>query len=91
MTDKELRNHITDNFILEDEEILIPNGYADAFLGITDLEPRRAVYSKQAMIEVLLNEDEMTYEDAVEWLEHNTWNAYVGENTPIYIEVLDVK
>jgi len=36
------------------------------------------------MIEVLMEQD-LSYEDSVEYLEFNTWNAYVGEKTPLYI------
>jgi hypothetical protein len=28
----------------------------------------------------------MSDEDAIEYLEYNTFSAYVGEQTPIYIE-----
>jgi hypothetical protein len=28
----------------------------------------------------------MTLEDAIDYLEYNTFNAYVGEYTPIWIE-----
>ena len=26
------------------------------------------------------------YDEALEWLEYNTFNAYVGELTPIYLD-----
>jgi len=26
------------------------------------------------------------YDEAIEWLEYNTFGAYVGEHTPIYVE-----
>ena len=29
----------------------------------------------------------MSHEDAIEYLEYNVWGAYVGEQTPIYIEL----
>jgi hypothetical protein len=31
----------------------------------------------------------MTPIEAIEYLEFNTWNAYVGPNTPIYSETMD--
>jgi hypothetical protein len=40
------------------------------------------------MIEILII-DGMSYEDAIEYLEYNTWNAYVGLHTPIYIDSYD--
>lgn len=89
MTDKELREIITDRLIHEEyEEVLIPNGYADAFIGITNQEPKRAVYSKKVMVRILVDVENMSYEDATEFLEYNTWNAYVGDKTPIYIDTI---
>jgi len=86
MTDKELRNFIIENNLVdEDQEVLLASGYADAFLGITDSEPRRAVYCKESMVEVVMTEDKCSYTEALEWLEFNTWNSYVGKHTPIYI------
>ncbi len=41
------------------------------------------------MAEVLVQDEGMSHEEAWEYLEFNTFNAYVGENTPIYIEELD--
>jgi hypothetical protein len=38
------------------------------------------------MVDLLLNmSSEMTEEDAWEFLEYNCFNAYVGEQTPIFI------
>ena len=31
----------------------------------------------------------MNYGEAVEWIEFNTINAYVGEHTPIFIETFN--
>lgn len=89
MTDKELREYIINTgMINEDDEVLLASGYASAFIGITDLEPRRAVYDKNKMKEIVMLEDKCSMSEAIEWLEFNTWNAYVGENTPIYIDTL---
>jgi hypothetical protein len=46
------------------------------------------VYSKQKMIDIL--EPEMGLDDAIEYLEFNTWCAFVGNQTPIYIDEIDV-
>jgi hypothetical protein len=34
-----------------------------------------------------MTDEEMEEIDAIEYLEFNTWNAYVGEKTPIFIEI----
>jgi hypothetical protein len=71
-----------------DDTLLFADGFDDAIIGLDTLS-LKVVYSKQQMIEILVNED-MTPEDAIEFLEYNTWNAYVGEQTPIYVDQIDV-
>jgi hypothetical protein len=71
-----------------DDTLLFADGFDDAIIGLDTLS-LRVVYSKQEMIEILVNED-MTPEDAIEFLEYNTWNTYVGEQTPIYVDQIDV-
>jgi hypothetical protein len=60
------------------------DGYDKAILGLTD--NGQLVYSKEIMVDLLLNMDpEMTEEYAWEFLEYNCFNAYVGEQTPIFV------
>lgn len=70
-----------------DEELLFADGFDDAIMGL-DTNNLRVVYSKQKMIEIL--EPEMGLDDAIEYLEFNTWCAYVGDKTPIYMDEIDV-
>ncbi len=77
---------MTLNEILEyypDEEILKADGFDDAVIGI-DPESTRLIYDRNKMFDILVNQG-MTMEEAVEYLEFNTFCAYVGEKTPIYI------
>ena len=63
-----------------------PNGYDKAILGLTD--NGQLVYSKEIMVELLREEDkDLSEEDAWEFLEFNCFCAYVGEQTPIYIQI----
>lgn len=59
------------------------DGYDDAMVGITD--EGCIVYSKERMIELCMEQGEMDELDAIEWLEFNTFSAYVGEFTPFFI------
>lgn len=76
------------------EEKLLENGYQgvvyltdesydDALIGVTD--GGRAVYDYEKMIQWLIEKDEMTAEEAIEWIDYNTIRAlpYFGENAPI--------
>jgi len=74
------------NYVPEDT-LLFADGFDDAIIGL-DTNSLRVVYSKQKMIECLMKDMEL--DDAIEYLEFNTWGAYVGEQTPIYIDEIDV-
>ena len=69
-----------------EEEFLTADGFDSAIVGV---EPNsmRLVYDRDKMIGILMTDEEMEEIDAIEYLEYNTWNAYVGEKTPIFIEI----
>jgi len=69
-----------------EEEFLTADGFDGAIVAV---EPNsmRLVYDRDKMIEILIEDEELTELDAIEYLEFNTWNAYVGEKTPIFIEI----
>jgi len=69
-----------------DEEFLKADGFDNAIIGV---EPNtmRLVYNRDKMVETLIEDEKMDEIDAIEYLEYNTWNAYFGEKTPIYIEI----
>jgi len=69
-----------------EEEFLKADGFDSAVVGV---EPNdmRLVYNRDKMIGILMFEQELIEIDAIEYLEQNTWNAYFGEKTPIYIEI----
>jgi hypothetical protein len=69
-----------------EEDFLTADGFDGAIVGV---EPNsmRLVYDRDKMIGILMTDEEMEEIDAIEYLEYNTWNAYVGEKTPIFIEI----
>jgi hypothetical protein len=73
--------------MIEENKTLFADGFDEAMLGITD--DSRIVYSKVQMLEILVSRDEMSVEEAIEFLEYNTWNTYVGDYTPIYVNDFD--
>jgi hypothetical protein len=75
--------YITDNF----PNSLLANGYDSAIIGVASgNDTGRVVYSIPKMIQVCMKELSVDYEEALEWLEYNTFNAFVGEFTPIYLD-----
>jgi hypothetical protein len=61
------------------------DGFDAAIIGI-DMNNERVVYDKTLMIEILMEDEQLTEEDAIDFLAYNVWGAYVGENTPLYID-----
>ena len=69
-----------------DCDLLFADGFDDAIVGVAiGCDPSRVVYDAEKMAELLVEGDGVTYDDAWEWLEFNTFGAYVGKSTPIYI------
>jgi len=69
------------------EPLLFADNFDAAIIGVSiGCDSGRVVYSTKKMAEVLVQNDDMSYEEAWEFLEFNTFCAYVGENTPIYVE-----
>ena len=67
----------------EETEFLKADGFDEAVIGF-DFNSERLIYSISKMIEILM-QDGMDRVDAIEYLEFNTFAAYVGEKTPIYM------
>ena len=71
------------------DDLLFANGYDNAIIGVCNgHDSGRVVYSVEKMIQICSEELAIDYEEAVGWLEYNTFGAYVGENTPVYVETL---
>lgn len=65
---------------------MVADGFEDAYIGFTiGIRDSVAVYDYAKCVEVLMNRDGMTEEEAIEYLDHNTVYAYVGEGTPLFI------
>jgi hypothetical protein len=71
----------------DNPEMLFADGYDDALIGYTDSGV--AVYSIEDIIMIMINEEEMTHEDALDHFYYNVAGSYVGEYTPIYVHDLE--
>lgn len=74
-----------------DESIVFENpDYDSAIIGY-DANDNRVVYDFDKMVEHLMDNDGMTYEEAVEFIEYNTIRAipYAGSNSPIVVHNIE--
>lgn len=69
-----------------DEEFIKADGFDDAIIGI-EANSLRLVYSVESAVEILMSKEGMSEDDALEYLYFNTITAYVGEKTPIWVNV----
>ena len=86
-TKPKLREKLAENF---GDDLLFADTFDGAIIGVAiGHDSERVVYDTRQMVEILLQEEDLTEEEAWEYLEFNTFGAYVGENTPIYVEGID--
>jgi hypothetical protein len=80
-----MMNEILENCLHDDEEVLLADGFEDAFVGIgRQFGNPVAVYDRSKCIKILT--EDMTEEEAEEYFQFNVEGAYVGKNTPIFLE-----
>lgn len=70
------------------EGAIILDGLDDAILGIVEEfgNEYRILYSKSKIIEILVNRDDMTEEDAIEFYDYNILGLYASPQNPIFLE-----
>jgi len=69
------------------------DGFDDAMFGVASVWQRdeeggstqidTLIYDGDAIIGILMTRDNMTFEEAAEYVDFNILNAYVGEDTPL--------
>jgi len=69
----------------QDETFLKADGFDEAVIGV-EVPSMRLIYSVTRIVEILITEDEMNLDDALEHFEFNIRESYVGELTPIWCD-----
>ena len=79
---------LLENCLHDDENVLLADGFEDAFVGIGRQFVGKpiAVYDRVKCIEILVERDGMSFEEAEEYFSFNVEGAYVGEQTPMFVE-----
>jgi hypothetical protein len=70
-------------------EALTADGLDEAIVGYGGKCPSLpvVVYDYDKCVEIFMRDNEWDYDEAVEWMEFNVVNAYVGEGTPIFMKM----
>ena len=87
MIDSVKPHHEHDDDEYEPSDALLADGFEDALIGygrqfVHDV----AIYDYGRCIEILISREGMTEEDATEFFEFNVIGAWVGPNTPIFMD-----
>lgn len=72
-----------------DLELLKADGFDEAVIGVVFdkvIGVARLAYSRCQCLEILMNRDGMTEDEALEYFDFNVEGAYVGEKTPIWVD-----
>jgi hypothetical protein len=70
---------------MKDDQTMLATGFEKAIIGLdTTGEVFRVIYDIDKIVEILMEDNEMTEEDALEHLSYNIMGGWVGDGTPIY-------
>ena len=69
-------------------DALLADGFDDALLGVCYQFGQLPVtsYDYNKCIDILIQRDGMSEEEALEYFEFNVLGSYMGPNTPVFIE-----
>lgn len=85
MKRKQIVNYIDEKY--PDIEILLADGFENAFLGVgQQFNTFFAIYDRNKCIDIL--SEEMSPDEAVEYFDFNVTGAYVGKNTPVFVDII---
>ena len=78
--------------IYSNEEFMKADGFDDCIMGICHRfgEPLILAYDEEKVIKKLMKRDKMTRETALEFYTFNIIGAWVGKQTPIFIEKIEL-
>ena len=77
--------------IYPDEQFLKADGFDDCVVGVCHRygQPLLLAYDEEKVIKKLMKRDKMTREDALEFYTFNIIGAWVGKQTPVFIEKIE--
>jgi hypothetical protein len=80
---------LLDILMEENPDALLVDGFKEALIGISrnhfHHDNTLAVYDASVILDIIVAEDAVTYDEAMEYFEFTIQGAYVGKNTPLFI------
>jgi|TARA_R100000482_G_scaffold16162_1_gene4674 hypothetical protein len=83
---KNIREDIVE--FLENEEMTLFDDCDDAIIGVGNVhgDVTIAVYCYDKLVDIFVDQHNMEYDSAIEWVDFNIVTAYVGETTPLILQ-----
>jgi hypothetical protein len=71
------------------EGAILLTGLESAIIGVTEEfgNGPRVLYSKDKILEILMDRDSMTFEESLEFYYYNILGLYAGEQNPIFLDI----
>tara|TARA_R100000742_G_C4247450_1_gene66159 strand:- start:119 stop:385 length:267 start_codon:yes stop_codon:yes gene_type:complete len=83
--DKIIEELIERKLFLEDDIIVLADGYEEAIIGVTATKPMRAIYDFWKCLDITIKEEEMNFDDALDFL-NEFIEEDMGGHSPLYIK-----
>lgn len=76
--------------VLGSNEALLADGFEDALIGWVERfnTGPLALYDRSKCIQILMERDEMSWDEAEEFFQYNVTGAWVGDGTPAFAVLL---
>ena len=75
------------NLLDEYPDLLTLDGFDEAIMGIVErIDLQVVCYNKTKVLNILMKD--MSHQEAIEYFEFNILGAYMGEATPVYLEMM---
>ena len=72
--------------------MLLADGFEGVFIGVSTRcgQPTLAVYDANKCLQILIHRDDMNHEEALEYFNFNVIGAWVGDETPLFLESMSL-
>ena len=78
------KNYLQD---CNEDAILLPDEFSRALVGVAhQFNKSLAIYDSAKIKTILMENQDISEDEATEWFEYNIKGSYVGENTPLFLD-----
>lgn len=86
----DIRKRLLDAYPGSDQDLVFlePEYFDEAVIGVAQSQTGlfAVCYSEPKVLEILVEHDGMSQDEAMEYYQFNIMGAYVGENTPVFVD-----